>query len=96
MKLLAYTPEDRYAFFQDGDNILHTKPPHKEDSPAYEHEVEYAVTVHGFQVSNQEFETREALIKFLEDESVKAWRAQGPTRTLEELRADVQRWRGKP
>lgn len=83
--LLAYAPEERWTFVRDGDRIVLMRPPFQEDITASDAEVERAVTVHGWIALERDFATRQELVDFIGNESVRVW-SDRPTRSIESLR----------
>lgn len=89
MILLAYTPDERWAFVRDGGRVALVRPPFYQDVAASDAEVERAVTVHGFLASGRDFADRRALLAFLSEESVRVWSARAPSKDLSSLRDDL-------
>ncbi|MFT3769329.1 MAG: hypothetical protein QM820_28155 [Minicystis sp.] len=88
-KLLAYAPDERWAFVQDGARTVLVRPPFHQDVAASAAEVERAVTVHGFIALERDFATRRALLEFLRDESVRVWNERAAPKNLAALRDDL-------
>src|SRR5688572_21651173 len=86
LTLLAYAPDERWAYVQEGDRHLLLRPPYQQDLAVREADVERAVTVHGYATSDRTFATRRELFDFLSEESVRVWRAQNPPIDLSSLR----------
>jgi hypothetical protein len=89
LTLLAYTPDERWAFARDGGRVVLVRPPFQNDVAASDAEVERAVTVLGFIALERDFATRRALLDFLSDESVRVWRERTPPKDLDSLRRDL-------
>jgi hypothetical protein len=87
--LLAYAPDERWAFAREGDRVVLVRPPFHHDVATSEAEVERAVTVHGFVAIARDFATRRALLDFLGDESVRVWKERAPAKDLTSLRDDL-------
>ncbi len=87
--LLAYTPDERWAFARDGDRIVLVKPPYRQDVAASEAEIERAVTILGFLALERDFASRRALLDFLSEESVRAWKKRAPSKDLPTLRDEM-------
>jgi len=86
LTLLAYAPDERWAYVQEGDRCLLLRPPYHQDLAVREADVERAVTVHGYATSDRTFATRRELFNFLRDESVRVWREHNPPVDLASLR----------
>lgn len=86
LKLLAYAPDERWAYVQEGDRCLLLRPPYHQDLAVREADVERAVTVHGYATSDHVFSTRRELFDFLGVESVRVWRENNPPLDLTALR----------
>ena len=78
LKLLAYAADERWAYVQEGDRRLLLRPPYQHETVVSDTDVEYAVTVHGYQASERPFESREELRAFLREESTRVWRERNP------------------
>jgi hypothetical protein len=89
MTLLAYTPDERWAFVRDVNRIVLVRPPFRHDMPASEAEVERAVTIHGFVALERDFTDRRSLLDFLGSESVRAANERAPSRDLPALRDEL-------
>lgn len=89
MKLLAYTPQERWAFVEDGDRILFVRPPFTTEEVVTRVAVERAVTVDGYLASERQFGDLAAIRVFLEGESVRVWKEQHQGQTLASLQADL-------
>ncbi len=89
LTLLAYTPDERWAFARDGERIVLVRPPFYQDVAASDTEVERAVTIHGFLALERDFASRRALLDFLSDESVRVWNERAPSKDLPTLRAEM-------
>ncbi len=89
LTLLAYAPDERWAFVRDGGRVVLVRPPFQNDVAASDAEVGRAVTVHGFVALERDFATRRALLDFLSDESVRVWRERAPPKGLDALRGDL-------
>lgn len=87
--LLAYTPDERWAFVQDGGRVVLVRPPFHQDVVASEAEVERAVTIHGFVPLERDFPDRHALLDFLSKESVRVWNESAPSKNLPSLRDEL-------
>jgi len=87
--LLAYTPDERWAFARDGERIVLVKPPFRQDVAASDAEVERAVTILGFLAVERDFASRRALLDFLSKESVRAWKKRAPSKDLPTLRDEM-------
>ena len=87
--LLAYAPDERWAFVREGGRTVLVRPPFQQDVGASDAEVERAVTVHGFIALEREFATRRALLDFLGDESVRVWNERAVPKYLDALRDDL-------
>jgi hypothetical protein len=87
--LLAYAPDERWAFVREGDRVLLVRPPFQQDVVASEAEVERAVTILGFIADQRDFPARRALIDFLGDESVRAWQTRRAPKDVASLRSDL-------
>jgi hypothetical protein len=87
--LLAYTPDERWAFARDGERIVLLKPPFRQDVAASDAEVERAVTILGFLALERDFASRRALLDFLSEESVQAWKQRAPSKDLPTLRDEM-------
>ncbi len=89
VELLAYTPDERWAFARDGEHIVLVRPPFLQDVAASDAEVERAVTIHGFIALERDFASRRALLDFLNEESVRVWNERAPSKDLPTLRAEL-------
>jgi hypothetical protein len=87
--LLAYAPDERWAFARVDGRVVLVRPPFQQDLAASDAEVERAVTIHGFLALTRDFPTRRALLDFLGDESVRVWNARGAPPYLDALRRDL-------
>lgn len=87
LMLLAYAPDERWAYVQEGDRCFLLRPPYHQDLAVHDADVERAVTVHGYATSDRTFATRRALFDFLLDESVRVWRLHNPPVDPASLRA---------
>lgn len=87
--LLAYTPDERWAFVRDGDRVALVRPPFHQDVAASDAEVERAVTIHGFLAPGRAFADRRALLQFLSDESVRVWNERASPKDLPSLRDEL-------
>jgi hypothetical protein len=79
LTLLAYAADERWAFVREGDGTLLLRPPYDRDIAALDVDVERAVAEHGYTVSDRSFATRQELLDFLSDESVRVWREHNPS-----------------
>lgn len=89
LTLLAYAPDERWAFARDGGRVVLVRPPFQNDVAASDAEVGRAVTVLGFVALERDFTSRRALLEFLSDESVRVWRERAPAKSLDSLRRDL-------
>src|SRR5262245_51315847 len=89
LTLLAYAPDERWAFVRDGGRVVLVRPPFQNDMAASDAEVGRAVTVLGFAALERDFNGRRALLDFLSEESVRVWRARAPAKDLDSLRRDL-------
>jgi hypothetical protein len=87
--LLAYAPDERWAYVRDGERIVLVRPPFHQDLAASDAEVERAVTIHGFVALDRSFAGRRALLDFLSDESVRVWNERAPSKDLPSLREEL-------
>lgn len=85
--LIAYTPEDGWGYAREGTRLRLLKPPYQGNHIVVGvADVERAVTVHGYLVSDLRFKTERALIEHLRQEVVRSWPL---TEAPEELREDL-------
>jgi hypothetical protein len=89
LTLLAYAPDERWAFARDGCRVVLVRPPFQNDVAVSDAEVERAVTVLGFIALERNFASRRALLDFLGDESVRVWRERARAKDLDSLRRDL-------
>lgn len=74
LKLIAYTPDEKWAFIIEGNQVIFIRPPFSSEEMATKAEVERAVTIHGWIASEMEFNNRKALFAFLSEESIRVWK----------------------
>ena len=93
IRLLAFVPEDGWAYVQADGRISLIRPPYTstQRSAADLDTIEKAVGQHGFQAMDQEFSGWAELIQFLNDQVRQARASTGPVSTEETLRAEMLR-----
>lgn len=73
MNLLAYLPEERWAYVHANTLTLLVRPGHA-DMEVLARDVFYAVLLHGWVGTERVFRSREDLLRFLEEESIRSAR----------------------
>lgn len=87
LELVAYAPDERWAFVRIGVETFRLREPSPERAPVTESEIERAVTVGGWVTgAGLVFNGSEELFKFLRAESVRVWRAAHPPADPDALR----------